>query len=163
MNALRPLPLHPERSVSFKAWRIPDDGQKRTKTFGVKLPIEGPRYPSGLRYDAPAFPLDIGDPETLEEALSAAASSFHKDHIVIHEIDAGRNETTAHIYAIKQESRASYGGRHGLDRYHRCYPLHLFSMAMRGGEPFARGRIPPNATHAEIVGIDPQLIEGTSA
>jgi len=174
MNAaVRPIRLHAERALTFKAWRIPDDGQKRTKKFGVKLPIEGPRMPAnvcettpggartGRRYDAPAFPIALGDPETLQDALNAAvlAGGFHKDHIVIYEIDAGRNETTAHIYAVRQESQASYGGKHGLDRYHKHYPLHLFSMAMRGGEPFARGRIPPNPTHAEIIGIDPQLIE----
>lgn len=169
-----PQPKQAGRAVTFKAWRIPDDGQKRTGGRSMSMPIEGPRYPgnvserygsrcTGRRYNAPAFPLRIGDPASLKEALDAAvvASAFHKDHIAILEDDAGLNERTYHFYQIKRDSNARYRGPFRTERYYEYYPHHLFSVAWQGdAEPFARGHIPPNPTRDEVLGIDRQLVEG---
>lgn len=155
------------RAVTFTAWCIPDDGQKRTKGFGVTLPIEGPRFPAsvsegprsrrtGRPAPAPGYRIDVSQAETLREALDKAKSyCSHKAHLTILEEHAGHATSRLHVYSIKQDSTPKYRGPLNTERYHQLYEFHLFDLDVAAFEP----KGPADAAR-DPVGRDLQLVEG---
>jgi hypothetical protein len=150
----------PDRAVTFQAWQVRDDGQKRTKGFGVKLPIEGKRYPSGKYEPACGAPIEVSAAETLREAIDLAKTRcWHMDHLLILETDASRATQRLHVYAIRQDSNPKYRGHFNTERYHELYEFHLFDLDVVGFVPKEPWKLTRGSTTAEIIGIDPTLVK----
>lgn len=134
MNAPAILPA--ERAIHFRAWRVPASGE--------------------------AIELDIGEPDTLKDALAEAqlgTGICHKETVLILESDAGRNRAQQHAYAVKQQSSPSYRKcpETGVSKPVRpLYLAHLFSVAVDAFEPKRRF----DAFRDNAAGRDLSLVEG---
>lgn len=128
-------PLHPERAVTFRAWRH-------------HYPVE----------NCPALELA----QTMQQAIAAVeAGTQHKTTVYVLQEDAGRGEKLLAVCVMRQESKAVWRrdpvtGTPRPERRAYLDPIHL--LPVRAFEP-----VPPfdalRASHAEIVGIDPTLVE----
>lgn len=116
MGAVQPLRIPAEHANRFRAWRV---------VPGNPL----------------AYPLDIGAPVDLLEALNEAqlgSGLSHKDTLLIHERHAGKNRGVLRSYAIKQQSKANYrrDPATGIPRAERpLYPDLQFEVSVPEFEP----------------------------
>jgi hypothetical protein len=136
-------PLKAERSVTFKAWRNSRPGEDSAR---------------------------LANAATIEEAVAAVTPAvMHrtKDMVAsILRIDAGRGAKTLFVFGFKRstkhfnyEPKWAGGVKIGSKRIGRIEPVLLHEMEVRAFEPVEPFRVTRDTTHAEIVGIDPQLVE----
>lgn len=102
--------------------------------------------------------------ESFEEAIAAALPhSVHKSVVSVLREDAGRNEREVRFYRIKQSTKNGYW-RAAYDGGRKVFvgnlePVLIHALPMLAFEPKPPFRVTRETTHAEIVGIDPNLVE----
>jgi hypothetical protein len=123
------------RAVAFSAWRVPQAEA------------------------SPAIPLDIGQPDTLQDALNEAllgGGLLHKETLLIRRDDAASGAAMLYSYAIKRQSKATYV--RGAAGPVRSQPLYLdlsFSLPVDAFVP-----VPPfDALRDGACGRDLSLVE----
>lgn len=131
MNAVRPIPYRPERTVHFLAWRS----------------------------EAPFTNAALSEAETFDQAVAACMPAPHKSRIAILRIDEGKAEQHLHVYAVKLPSkpvwrrdpvtRVPYADREPYADLIFAVPVHAFQPV----EPYDAFRDDP-------VGRDLMLVEG---
>lgn len=134
MNAvLRPAFAHKlGHSTTYRAWRLSGETARE---------------------------LDIGTPDSLSDALTAALTHFfaHHDTLFIHEQDDGRRKGTLHSYAIRKK-KAMYvanpcGG--APVRVEPLFPDPMFALPVDAFEPTRAF----DALRDDAVGVDRTLVE----
>jgi len=107
------------------------------------------------------YPLDIGQPDTLTDALNECqlgSALQHKETVLVHEYDAGEDSGTLRAYAVKQKSQPLWikCPQTGVSKPMR--PLYLdalFAVAVRDFDP-----VRPFDAFADCpVGFDRTLVE----
>lgn len=127
------------RAVTYRAWRLAGDLISQVK----------------------AVPLDLDDPDSLEEALGQLSSYHHKDTVFVHEVDGVRRRATLHGYRV-QQGAAEWRKNAETGRPERQRPLKLhwlFSLPVDAFCPSA----PFDALKESASGVDHTLIQGDAA
>lgn len=120
---------------TFRAWRLAGDIAQPTK----------------------ALPVEIGSPQTLDEAKAAVLSVFHKDTLFIEERDAGRGEAFIHAFRVRQGTPVyRRNPQTGLQERHKpLKPDHLFTLPVDVFEPTR----PFDAFRDSASGVDRTLVQ----
>lgn len=129
-------------SLTFDAWRLCEGNARDT----IPLDIDG----------------DLTVDEAVNSALSCGVVLCHKDVLLVRQTDAGRGKAWLHCYAIKKKSNPTWRWNPVTlrnERVERLYPAPLFTIPIEAFAPVEKFRITRETTHAEIVGIDPDLVE----
>lgn len=123
------------RALTFRAWRIPASGQ--------------------------AIELDIGGPDTLEDALAEAqlgTGICHKETVLILEQDSGKRRAVQHAFAVKRKSQPIWRKcpDTGVSKpFHPLYLDELFSVEVDAFQPTR----PFDAFRDNAAGRDLTLVE----
>jgi hypothetical protein len=128
-SPIRPAPYHAERTVRFLAWRD-------------NRPVNAPALQDALTFD---------------QAIAACLPAPHKARIAVLRIDDGRAEQHLHIYAVKQESKATWrrDPATGVPKAERrAYPELIFSAPVHSFQPVE----PFDAFRDDAVGRDLSLV-----
>ncbi len=136
--------------------------------YADKLPqaeaFEAWCIPTGLGADRKhkANPLAL-NASSFDEAVTAATLCCqHKDTLAVLYTHPGKDERTLRLYAIKREAKAIYvrNPQTGeTERVQRLYPALLLELAVNAFDPVEPWRW---SLGADVVGIDPQLVEAAS-
>lgn len=105
-------------------------------------------------------PVDVSGAQSFDEALHLAVGHcWHKDTLAILYTHEGRKSRLLRLYAIKQESKATWvrSPSTGLpEAIKRRYPALLIEMEVDAFAPVLRWQWSPGA---DPIGIDPNLVE----